>query len=300
MFWANGVIYVEQLPLVSTADSAWLMADATFSMLRTFNCRTFQLDAHVDRIFEGCRALSIPTEYGKRQIADAHEDLVEAARRRWADEPEWRTCITASRGALPLYAPVDDRGPWISISIYPLRWVLAGKSNLYDGVDTVISDVQAIPDACFPQTVKHHNRIHFRLAEQRAGAKWPLLCGPNGDVAEFTGANVAMVYGDSIFTPRSNCLRGVSMDFVEELHGRIYRDAVRPTALMECDEAFATCTPFGILPIRSLECDGELRTFDCAGPVTKRLTEKWIEAVGCNFPTQARRWDQEDATRNDR
>jgi len=297
--WKNGKLLPESEAVQSLYDSGSMYGDSTFSMLRSFNKETFKLDAHINRILDGCKFLQMDCPYNFYQLRQAHFDLVNANRHEFAVDDEYRTFINVSRGPLPIYSEILTCQPIVTITIYPLRWVLRGQSRFYTtGRPAVITSQRAIPSRYLENKVKHHCRLSSRMAELEAKRSdpdaWPLLQDDQGCITESTGANFFIVKRDRIITPEpTNCLRGISRAFVLQLartFGLEYRERnLDRFDAVTADEAFFTATPFCIVQCASI--DGVMIGKGKVGPMTKFLTEKWIEAVKCDFVEQARRWD---------
>jgi len=298
--WKNGIFLPEEEAVQSIYDSASLYGDACFTMLRSFNKQPFRLEAHLDRLLENCKFTEMPIEYNFHQLKRAIWDTIFANRFEFADDDEYRIYINISRGPLPIYRDILEVKPWVMIAIYPLRWTLRGMSRLYgDGVPTIITSIRAIPSRFLESKSKNHCRLSSRLAELEAKRSdpdaWPLLTDDSGFITESTGANFFSVRGTRLFTPEPrNCLRGISRNFVLGLarkHEIEYRERnLEAYDAITAAEAFFTATPFCILPVTKI--NGQKIGDGKVGKVTMFLTEKWIEAVKCDFLEQARRWDE--------
>jgi branched-chain amino acid aminotransferase len=124
---------------------------------------------------------------------------------------------------------------------------------------------------------------------------WPLLIDDDGFITESTGSNLFIVKRDRLVTPEPrNCLRGISRNFILDLCRKTeieYRERnCEPYDAITADECFFTATPWCIIPITSI--NGQEIGKGKVGPMTKFLTDKWIEAVKCDFVEQARKWDE--------
>jgi len=299
--WKNGKLLPESEAVQSLYDSGSMYGDSTFSMLRSFNKETFKLDAHINRILDACKFLQLDCPYNFYQLRQAHFDLVNANRHEFADDDEYRTFINVSRGPLPLYSEILTCQPIVTITIYPLRWVLRGQSRFYTtGRPAVITSQRAIPSRYLENKVKHHCRLSSRMAELEAKRSdpdgLPLLLDDQGFITESTGANAFFVKRDRLITPEPrNCLRGISRNFVLDLcrkAGIEYRERnIELYDAITADECFVTATPFCIMPCGRIN-EHLLGAGEKVGPMTKFLMAKWIEAVKCDFVEQARKWDE--------
>lgn len=298
--WKNGIFLDETEAVQSIYDSASLYGDAVFTMLRSFGKQPFRLEAHLDRLLENCKFTEMPIEYNFHQLKRAVWDTIFANRFEFADDDEYRIYINVSRGPLPIYKDILEVKPWVMIAIYPLRWTLRDMSKWYvTGRPSVVTSINAIPSRFLENKVKNHCRMSSRLAELEAKRSdpdaWPLLVDDLGHITESTGANFFCVYKDRLVTPTTeNCLRGISRNFVLGLartYGIEYRERdITAYDAITADEAFFTATPFCLLPCTKI--NGQKVGDGKIGKVTKFVTEKWIEAVKCDFVEQARLWDE--------
>lgn len=86
-------------------------------------------------------------------------------------------------------------------------------------------------------------------------------------------------------------LAGITRATVTELARKlgipVREDDIGPYEAYNADEAFITSTSFCICPVRSI--NGVSMSGGCPGPVTKRLTDAFVELVGFDFVDQYRR-----------
>ena len=268
-------------------------------MMRSFGKAPFKLDAHLHRLLDSVKFLQLPCDYNFWQLRHAHSDLINRNRKEFTDDDEYRTFIHVSRGVLPLYSEIMETTPWITITVYPLRWVLRGQSRFYQtGRPAVVTSQRALPSRYLENKVKHHSRMSSRMAELEAKRSdpdaWPLLIDDNGFITESTGANFFIVKRDRLITPPPhNCLRGISRNFVLQLARQMgidYRERdIETFDAITADECFFTATPWCIIPGTSI--NGQLIGKGKVGPMTELLSSKWEEAVDCEWREQARAWD---------
>lgn len=297
--WKNAIFLPEEEAVQSIYDSASLYGDAVFTMLRSFNKQPFRLEAHLDRLLDNCKFTEMPIEYNFHQLKRAVWDTIFANRFEFAEDDEYRIYINVSRGPLPIYRDILETKPWVMIAIYPLRWTLKGLSRFYgSGVPAMFCSVPGMPSRFLENKVKNHCRMSSRRAELEVKRSdpdaWPLLVDDNGHITESTGANFFIVYKNRLITPTTeNCLRGISRNYVLHLareYGLEYRERdITHYDAITTDEAFFTATPFCILPCTKI--NGQAVGNGVVGKVTTFLTEKWIEAVKCDFVEQAIKWD---------
>jgi branched-chain amino acid aminotransferase len=282
----NGVFVPEAEARVSIYDSNVMYGDAVFTMTRSFNGKAFMLRAHYDRLMANCRSLEIPWTPTFAQF----EDLCDAVMERNPHEPgdEHRLLVNVSRGPLGIYREVEDYrdAPTVVMADIPLRWATAGLGRCFDeGVEVRIPSQRAIPSRLLDARLKHRSRLSFGVANREVGRGtggaqpvWALLIDEDGYLCEGTGANLFLVKGDQLYTPKRNCLRGISRQWMIA-HWATCETDLEPSDLASADEAFFTATPFCMLPIGT------------PGPMYQRLLEWWSKQVGLHIAEQIQMWD---------
>ncbi|MCI0332282.1 MAG: aminotransferase class IV, partial [Planctomycetes bacterium] len=221
---------------------------------------------------------------------DAVLEFVERNRSQISPDDDWSVLAFATPG-------IAGAGkPTVCVHGYPLqfaRWA----SQYDDGVGVVISDVRQISPHTLPPELKCRSRMHFYLADRRAGAVQPggraVLLDEDGFVAEATTANVlAYRAGEGLVSPpHEHILFGVSLGVVQELAAKLGVPFIKRSLAVEelytADEAMLTSTSVCLLPI--VACDGRPIGNGRPGEMYRRLLAAWSEMVGVDVAEQARR-----------
>lgn len=299
--WKNGEILPESEARFSIWDSALMMGDMCFEMMRTFNKRTFRLEEHIMRLMTGLKILEIDMPYSWSELRHHHENLI--LHNKWEKDDEVRTLINVSRGLLPIYEPMGKLGSQVMIACFPMKYVLKNMSWVYKtGVHAIVPSQRAIPQELLDPRIKSRSRQHLQMANlevQRQDKKsWALLLDSNGYVAEGTGSNFFIVSNNrfELYTPKgTNILRGISRDYVMKLGRQLGMEVIEKDITLydvyTAREAFFTCTPFSIVPCTMI--NGKPIDEGRVGKRTKYLMKKWEQEVGCNWREQAEVWDKE-------
>lgn len=296
--YLNGQFVPEADAKISIWDEGSMYGSTVFEMLRSYNQQHFKLDAHIDRLYWGLKALRIPEPMSKKELMDLCDDVTLRNCPAFQPDDEFRLMINVSRGPLGIYQKAyPQSGPTLCISCFPLRWTVAGMGALYDsGINGVV--VNQRHTLTLPN-VKHRSRLEFVIANQQAAQvagsrNWAILLDEEGYVAEGTGANVFMVLNNALYTPDPNhCLKGISRDYVLDLAQSmdLYADVGRYNyyELIHSDEIFVTGTPFGALPVTSI--DGISIGDGMPGPLYQRILDAWNSEVRVNHREQIQAWD---------
>jgi len=297
-FLLNGQFYPYE-PKISPYDYSVMYSYSVFENVRTFNKLPFQLHAHLTRLMNSVKYLSIDLPLTVGDLEEWYEMLIEATKDEFAENEEIRTFIKVSPGVVPVYAdlvPKEMVKPWIMMTVLPQSMFTKGMYPLYQkGINAFIARQRQIPADLLESKVKNHCRIHYKLAEQEAVLPddYPLLLDPDGYITEGAGANFLTIKDGTIYSPEPrNILWGITMQYVlemAEMEGlKIKYTNMNPWHVMTSDEAMFCSTAFSILSCTSL--DGKAIGSGKVGPMTEKLTQRWIKREHCDWREQVRGW----------
>lgn len=302
----NGNLVHEAEAKISIYDSALMFGDMVFEMTRSFNKKQFELKAHIDRLYTGCKILRIPIEMTPKEMENACYQTIEANEHLFAKDDEHRLMIDVSRGLLGIYEGIEGlhSGPNVIIADFPLRWTVKGMGELFDkGINAVITSQRAIPASLMEPKIKNRSRLFYLMANIEASLmsgdnNWALLLDPDGFIAEGSGDNFFIIKDKTIISPEGrNMLRGISRDYVmnvigPELGYKIVEKNIEAYDVYTSDEAFMTGTPFCMLPVTSLNSvkigDGKV------GEHFNSLLKQWSSNIDIDISNQIKRWNKED------
>jgi branched-chain amino acid aminotransferase len=261
---------------IAIDDRGFLLADGVFETARLTRGRFFRLDHHLDRLAESARQLRLPIP--------AHETLAaiarEIAERNSLSEASLRITITRGRGGRGL----DTRGagpPTLLVTIAPVAedW----QERAARGWSLIVAKTRRPSTLSVPSQIKALGRVYAILAHleaEDAQADDALLLTADGQIAEGPTWNFFWRKGNIVRTAalEGGVLEGVTRRIVlhlAEVEGYQTGEGLwGPEDLLDADEAFASMTSVGIVPVRSL--DG--RPFG-ADDCSSRLQRKYWEFV---------------------
>ena len=302
----NGKLVHEAEAKVSIYDSALMFGDMVFEMTRSFNKNQFELRAHIDRLYSGCKILRIPIEMTPQEMEDACYKTIEANDHLFDDDDEHRLMIDVSRGLLGIYQGIEGlhSGPNVIIADFPLRWTVKGMGELFHkGINAVITSQRAIPASLMEPKIKNRSRIFYLMANIEASLmkgenNWALLLDPDGFIAEGSGDNFFIIKDKTIISPEGrNMLRGISRDYImnvvgPELGYKVIEKNIEPYDVYTADEAFMSGTPFCMLPVTSLNDvdigDGKV------GEHFNALLKRWSSNMNVDISGQIQKWNKVD------
>lgn len=292
--WFNGAFMPESLVLLSFRDRGWRYGDGAFDMTRTFNGRAFRLKEHIDRFYRSLRYLRLDPGLSPQQMIDLSEEIVARNEHLRAAAGDWWIGQRVSRGV----DPIDDeypahRGPNVVIECTPLP-LKARARQFRDGLNVWTPPHRRIaPDMLSPRA-KSHNYLNMIVAEQSVKAHdpdgWAVLLDANGNLAEGMGSNIFIVRDGTLYTPNERyVLPGISRQMTLDLASDLAIPAVEADIDLfdaaNADEMFLTSTSLCIAPVRRFN-GANVGDGHTPGPVTKRLADAYIAAVGCDFVKQ--------------
>ncbi|WP_226576153.1 aminotransferase class IV [Acuticoccus sediminis] len=291
----NGKIVPESEVMVSFRDRSFKFGDGAFDMTRTFGHRPFKLKEHIDRFYQSLRYLRIDPGRSPKEMIDASEAVLERNLHLLDGGDDYWLGQRVSRG---IDAVGDEgfehTGPSVIVECTPLP--LRQRARQFrDGVDIVVPAVRrTAPDALSPRA-KTHNYLNLITADMDAKAFNPealsILLDVNGNLAEGTGSNIFLVTNGEIRTPRSQfVLAGISRQTVIDLARKsgipMHEADVDLFDALNADEIFITSTSWCIVPARTFNGNPVGGGAPVPGPVTKQLTDAYVDFVNFDFPAQ--------------
>ncbi|HED65725.1 MAG TPA: aminotransferase class IV [Planctomycetes bacterium] len=274
----NGTLVPRDEARVSVLDSGFLLGDGIWEGLRLERGRLAFLDRHLDRLFEGARALDLDLGLGRVDLARRLERCLDA--NGMQDGVHIRLMVTRGIKSTPFQDPRATVGePTIVILAEYKR---PGPELYTRGLTLATVPVRrGRPDVQDPSLNTHskHNCIAACIAAARAGADEGLMLDPQGFVATCNSTHFFLVRGDELWTSTGDyCLDGITRRVVLELGEaigmRVREKNFSLAKVYSADEVFVTGTFAGIVPVGSV--DG--REFD--GPYPAPWTARLRTALG--------------------
>jgi branched-chain amino acid aminotransferase len=271
--WINGSLKSRVDATVSVFDSGFVLGDGVWEGLRVVGGHAVFLDAHLDRLYEGAKAISLRIGLTRTELTQAIYDTLAA--NGMDDGVHIRLMVTRGVKRTPYQDPRVTVGP-ATVVILP-EWKLAKPETLSAGLKLFTVHVRrGFPDVQDPKLNSHSklNCITACIQATEAGADEALMLDPHGFVATCNSTHFFIVRGGEVWTSTGDyCLGGITRANVIQ----VCREAGIPvleknfslTQVYGADEAFCTGTFAGVVPVRSV--DG--RGFDggLPGPMVARL-----------------------------
>jgi branched-chain amino acid aminotransferase len=253
---------------------------------RRGNGRTaiFRLDAHLERLFDGCRLCMLEPRVTPSQLAEAHLELL---RQNQMDEGYLRPMIYIGDGAMGVF---PGNNPIRSL-VVAWKWgAYLGADALKSGIRTKISSWQRhhinVSLAKGKIMGQYTNSVLAKREAKLGGYDEAILLDTQGYVSEGSGENLFLVKKGVLITPplSSSILAGITRDTVITLAREegipVSEERVTRDQLYLADETFFTGTAAEITPIR--EVDDRKIGDGKPGPLTLRIQKRFFDLVKGN------------------
>jgi branched-chain amino acid aminotransferase len=254
--YIDGALLPESEAKISVFDHGLLYGDGVFEGIRFYNGRVFQLEGHLERLWDSARAICLTIPLSPEEMTTA---LLETIRENQLRDGYIRLVITRGIGTLGLNPETCRRASVIiiaaSIALYPEELYLRG-------LDVITCGTRRISPGAFSPQVKSLNYLNNILAKieaVQAGAGEGLMLNDQGYVAECTGDNVFVLKRGTLFTPPISAggLRGITRQVVIDIAGEFGIPVREPEMtrydIYTADECFLTGTAAEIIPVVSLD-----------------------------------------------
>ncbi|MCY3871805.1 MAG: branched-chain-amino-acid transaminase [Gemmatimonadetes bacterium] len=262
---------------ISVFDSAVQGGDAVWEGLRVYNGKIFQLDAHLDRLFDSAKAMAFADIPSREAIKTAIFETLKTNNMR--DEVHIRLTLTRGKKTSSGMSPHFNQ--YGSCLIVLPEW----KPPVYssDGIRLITASVRRNPPMCIDSKIHHNNLINNILAKIEAnvaGVDDAIMLDIFGYVSETNATNIFIIKKGALITPHADsCLpgitRGVVIDLARDLGIKVTERNLSLTEVYTADESFTTGTMGELSPI--LEVDGRTIGNGEPGPVTNRLRQQYAQ-----------------------
>lgn len=283
--YLNGEYVAEEEAKVSVFDHGLLYGDGIFEGIRAYNGRVFKLGEHIDRLYNGARAIMLEPPLRKEEM---QEVVLETLRQNNLKDAYIRLVITRGRGDLGL-DPTKCPQPTVfciaaGIQLYP--------EELYQkGLEVVtVPTRRNNPEAVNPQmkSLNYLNNIMAKMEARLSGAPEALMINNEGYVAEATGDNVFIVLNGRLVTPPTflGILEGVTrntvMDLARKRNIPVEERVFTRYDVFVASEVFLTGTAAEIIPV--VKVDGRVIGSGKPGAITLDLIADYRKLTEINGP----------------
>ena len=284
----NGELKPRAEAMVSVFDSGFMLGDGVWEGLRVHKGRLAFLDRHLDRLFEGAKAIAMDIGLSRDELAARLYETLDA--NRMDEGVHVRLMVTRGVRSTPYQDPRVVVGGATVVIIPEYKQPPEGVHER--GLKLFTVHVRRGDPAVQDPKLNSHSKLNCILASiqaTQAGADEGLMLDPHGFVATCNSTHFFIVRKGELWTSSGNyCLAGitraVALEVAREAGIPAFEKDFSLTDVYGADEAFVTGTFAGIVPVR--EVDG--RTLTCRGPMVERLQQLYAERVEQDVSEQPR------------
>ncbi len=283
LVYINGEFYPREEAKISVFDSGFLVGDGVWEGIRLHDGEFAFLDLHLDRLFEGAKAIHLDMGMTREEITLALRETVRRNGMQGSSGVHVRLMVTRGDKKTPSQDPrLVVGGPNVVIIA---EHKVADPGVKEQGVRLFTSTVRRPPPDTLDQRLNCHSKLHEVVAliqALEAGADEALMLDPTGAVATCNATNFFIVRRGEVWTSTGHySLNGITRRMIVDLclisDIPVFERPFSLTDVYGADEAFVTGTFGGLMPVT--EVDGRKIGTGEPGELTARLTNLYAEAV---------------------
>ena len=277
--YINGLFYDRDDAKISVFDSGFLLGDGIWEGIRLVNNSWVFLDEHLDRLFEGCKAIDIKINLSKGEIKAA---LLETQKiNNMSDSAHARLMITRGNKIKPFQQPsLSDGINFVIIMEH------SNPNPNNDGINLVtVPQVRGLPMSQDPK-LNSHSKLNCILAciqASKAGGDEALMLDPYGFVSTTNSCNFFIVKNNEVWTSTGDyCMNGITRLKVIQLCKNnnipVFEKNFSLVDVYSAQESFITGTLGSLTQV--LTIDGRnIGTSADGWPITEKLRSSYKELI---------------------
>ena len=265
--------------MVSVFDSGFVLGDGVWEGLRVHKGRIAFLDRHLDRLWEGAKAIAMDIGISREALIRRLYETLDA---NGMDEGvHIRLMVTRGIRSTPYQDPRVVISPATIVIIPEYKAPL--PATVEKGITLFTVHVRRGDPAVQDPKLNSHSKLNCITAciqAAQAGADEGLMLDPHGFVATCNSTHFFIVRKGEVWTSTGDyCLGGITRGNVIEICREqgipVFEKNFSLTDVYGAEEAFVTGTFAGVVPVR--EIDGRRMT-DGRGPMVERLQGLYRQA----------------------
>ena len=279
--WLNGELKPRAEALVSVFDSGFVLGDGVWEGFRVLAGQPVFLNAHLDRLFEGAKAIALDIGLTRSALKIAIIDMLKA--NNMTDDVHVRLMVTRGIKRTPYQDPRACIGTATVVMIPEYKTPKPETVNA--GLKLFTVHVRrGAPDVQDPKLNSHSklNCITACIQAIEAGVDEALMLDPHGFVATCNSTHFFIVRKGEVWTSTGDyCLGGITRANVLDICRRngivCHEKNFSLSQVYSAEEAFCTGTFAGVVPVRQI--DGRIIGDALPGPTVLRLQQLYKELV---------------------
>ena len=281
LIYVNGILLPRKEATVSVFDSGFILGDGIWEGLRLHKGSIAFFDQHLDRLYEGAKAIDLDIGLDRKALAAAIRKTLDA--NGMSDGVHIRLMITRGIKATPYQDPRVTIGGATIVIIPEYKTPKPGAAD--EGIRLFTVHVRRPPPDTQDPKLNSHSKLNCITAciqAAKAGADEALMLDPHGFVATCNSTHFFIVRKGEVWTSSGKyCLGGITRSNVirvcRENDIPVFEKDFSLTDVYGADESFVTGTFAGLTPVA--EIDGRTIGSGEKGEMTKRLQSLYRELI---------------------
>ncbi|MEO0908226.1 MAG: aminotransferase class IV [Pseudomonadota bacterium] len=270
----NGTLTPRAEAMVSVFDSGFMLGDGVWEGLRLHRGKIAFLEAHLDRLYEGAKAIAMDIGITRAQMEARIDAVIDGNQMRGEAGVHIRLMVTRGIRSTPYQDPRVVISPATIVIVPEFKAPL--PATIETGIRLFTVHVRRGDPAVQDQKLNSHSKLNCITAciqATQAGADEALMLDPHGFVATCNSTHFFIVRKGEVWTSSGDyCLGGITRSNViqvcREAGIPVFEKNFSLTDVYGADEAFVTGTFAGVVPVTDI--DGRAMT-PARGPMVERL-----------------------------
>ena len=278
--YINGEFFHRDQAKISVFDSGFLLGDGIWEGIRLVNNSWLFLDEHLDRLYEGCKAIDIQLDEDKKFVTNA---IIETQKiNNITDAAHARVMITRGNKIKPFQQPSLSKD---GVNLVIIMEHSEEHPNT-DGVKLVtVPQVRGLPMSQDPKLNSHSklNCIIACIQANKSGGDEALMLDPLGFVNTTNSCNFFIVKNGEVWTSTGDyCMNGITRLKVIEICMNnkipIYEKNFSLVDVYSSQEAFITGTLGSLTQVTNVD-DRLIGNVNHGWPVTEKLRKLYKDLI---------------------
>ena len=278
--YINGEFFHRDQAKISVFDSGFLLGDGIWEGIRLVNNSWLFLDEHLDRLYEGCKAIDIQLDEDKKFLTNA---IIETQKiNNITDAAHARVMVTRGNKIKPFQQPSLSKD---GVNLVIIMEHSEEHPNT-DGVKLVtVPQVRGLPMSQDPKLNSHSklNCIIACIQANKSGGDEALMLDPLGFVNTTNSCNFFIVKNGEVWTSTGDyCMNGITRLKVIEICMNnkipIYEKNFSLVDVYSSQEAFITGTLGSLTQVTNVD-DRLIGNVNHGWPVTEKLRKLYKDLI---------------------
>jgi len=278
--YINGEFFHRDQAKISVFDSGFLLGDGIWEGIRLVNNSWLFLDEHLDRLYEGCKAIDIQLDEDRKFLTNA---IIETQKiNNITDAAHARVMVTRGNKIKPFQQPSLSKD---GINLVIIMEHSEEHPNT-DGVKLVtVPQVRGLPMSQDPKLNSHSklNCIIACIQANKSGGDEALMLDPLGFVNTTNSCNFFIVKNGEVWTSTGDyCMNGITRLKVIEICKNnkipIYEKNFSLVDVYSSQEAFITGTLGSLTQVTNVD-DRLIGNVNHGWPVTEKLRKLYKDLI---------------------